>query len=40
MKMLAWNIQESINMLAGEGIGLFDTVLSREDYNQSFVNEN
>lgn len=29
-----------INKHAGEGIGLFDTVLSREDYNQSFVNEN
>lgn len=28
-----------INKHAGEGIGLFDTVLSREDYNQSFVNE-
>lgn len=28
-----------INKHAGEGIGLFDTVLSREDYNKSFVNE-
>jgi hypothetical protein len=28
-----------INKHAGEDIGLFDTVLSREDYNASFVNE-
>ena len=28
-----------INRHAGEDIGLFDTVLSRKDYEASFVNE-
>jgi len=38
MKMQVWNTQELID-IKDKPFGVYDPVLSREDYNEIFINE-